>query len=342
MCALIPYVTTCKEVLLLVQLPFDEDLRSFEFPSPQEIESFQPTSSMENAAADIIQAMNLEEPDRNEEKKLHPKYIFDPIIQRFHTNVWYRILTGKTDIQEIDDELYELYFPDKKLLQKAKPAMDFFRQVSNLTEVEGITTGAKRQWDALSISSDLTNNSNNSNSNSLMNKKIRIFGISGNEDNGNLLASTKVTKVSDLTPVEDFNSMIDNPDPSFADLAINQMKEVILNFVKSAVTNAFLVKAVDCMRALRNGCIKQEEPNVFNLFLKEVKKQAKLLGKEEFLELLDSNGIFSISNEEPTNPISTSSYQFVPEIKQQQQQVQSNSTEQEEDVADAEDLLADL
>eukprot|EP00298_Acanthocystis_sp_HF-20_P010028 c18632_g2_i3.p1 GENE.c18632_g2_i3~~c18632_g2_i3.p1 ORF type:complete len:345 (+),score=134.76 c18632_g2_i3:90-1037(+) len=315
MCALIPYVTTCKEVLLLVQLPFDEDLRSFEFPSPQEIESFQPTSSMENAAADIIQAMNLEEPDRNEEKKLHPKYIFDPIIQRFHTNVWYRILTGKTDIQEIDDELYELYFPDKKLLQKAKPAMDFFRQVSNLTEVEGITTGAKRQWDALSIR---------------------------NEDNGNLLASTKVTKVSDLTPVEDFNSMIDNPDPSFADLAINQMKEVILNFVKSAVTNAFLVKAVDCMRALRNGCIKQEEPNVFNLFLKEVKKQAKLLGKEEFLELLDSNGIFSISNEEPTNPISTSSYQFVPEIKQQQQQVQSNSTEQEEDVADAEDLLADL
>ena len=95
----------------------------------------------------------------------------------------------------------------------------------------------------------------------------------------NLLGSTRVTTVGELSPVEDFNAMIEDHDPKIADQAINEIQGIISKLVKSAVTGAMVGKAVNCVKAFRIGCVKQEEPQVFNRYFDGLMKESVLAGR---------------------------------------------------------------
>jgi len=50
------------------------------------------------------------------------------------------------------------------------------------------------------------------------------------------------------------------------------MKDIILRFINESLMGSFYTKALDCLLVLQESCIKDEEPEVFNLFLKDLKK----------------------------------------------------------------------
>lgn len=75
--------------------------------------------------------------------------------------------------------------------------------------------------------------------------------------------SIKVEKIGDSTPVQDFEAMISRRDsPDWVLKAINDMKNKIFDMVEDSHEGDNYAKAVECLVALRKGCILEQ---VFHL-----------------------------------------------------------------------------
>lgn len=75
--------------------------------------------------------------------------------------------------------------------------------------------------------------------------------------------SIKVEKIGDSTPVQDFEAMISRRDsPDWVLKAINDLKNKIFDMVEDSHEGDNYTKAVECLVALRKGCILEQ---VFHL-----------------------------------------------------------------------------
>lgn len=71
--------------------------------------------------------------------------------------------------------------------------------------------------------------------------------------------SIKVEKIGDLTPVQDFEAMISRRDsPDWVVKAIKDMKDKIFDMVEDSHEGDNYPKALDCLVALRKGCILEQ------------------------------------------------------------------------------------
>lgn len=81
-------------------------------------------------------------------------------------------------------------------------------------------------------------------------------------------------------------------------LALEQMRNIIIKFILESFKGSYYIKAMDCIRALRDTCIEADEVDFFNKFLEDLKKD---FPKEKFMEiwkLLIDNKITLISDKE--------------------------------------------
>lgn len=75
----------------------------------------------------------------------------------------------------------------------------------------------------------------------------------------------QVDKISTVSPVDDLRAMLARRDDAkIATRAIVEMIEVIKNLVKESYGDANYAKAIDCLVALRAGCVQMEEFKLFN------------------------------------------------------------------------------
>jgi len=81
-----------------------------------------------------------------------------------------------------------------------------------------------------------------------------------------------VDEVGTVTPVEDFKAMLKRKDVDLVDIAIEQMKKRIVGLVNDSVKGSHYDKALDCLVALREGCVVEQEAEAFNKFLVDIKK----------------------------------------------------------------------
>jgi ATP-dependent DNA helicase 2 subunit 2 len=110
-------------------------------------------------------------------------------------------------------------------------------------------------------------------------------------------------QISQNYAVTDFNAMIEYKSEDLVDKAVKQMKSIIIDIVKASLSGSHFAKALECMKALRRGCVVEEEPESFNDFMNRIKK---LTLKEKtfysFFKSLKENGIKLIAeNEVRTN-----------------------------------------
>lgn len=73
--ALFPHVSKKQPLLYLVQLPTNEDIRDYQFPS-----LVASTNSQREAASNFIDALDL---TKGEEERIDPKMTFNPALQYF-------------------------------------------------------------------------------------------------------------------------------------------------------------------------------------------------------------------------------------------------------------------
>ena len=82
---------------------------------------------------------------------------------------------------------------------------------------------------------------------------------SANVDTNEHTSSVKVEKIGDSTPMQDFEAMISRRDsPKWVDKAITDMKNKICNLVEDSYNGDNYPKAVECLNALRKGCILEQ------------------------------------------------------------------------------------
>jgi ATP-dependent DNA helicase 2 subunit 2 len=99
--------------------------------------------------------------------------------------------------------------------------------------------------------------------------------------------------------ISDFNAMMTFRGEDLVDKAVTQMKSIILDIVKKSLSGSHFSKALECMKALRRGCVTEEEAKSFNDFLGKIKK---ISGSDKaflsFFKSLKENGILLISDSE--------------------------------------------
>lgn len=82
---------------------------------------------------------------------------------------------------------------------------------------------------------------------------------SANPDTNENTSLVKVEKIGDSTPIQDFEAMISRRDsPDWVDKAITDMKNKIFSLVEDSHNGDNYPKAVECINALRKGCILEQ------------------------------------------------------------------------------------
>ena len=85
-----------------------------------------------------------------------------------------------------------------------------------------------------------------------------------------------------MTPIEDFKEMVGNKKVDYTVKAMNLMSEMVIKFVCDSFKGSYFIKAIECIKVLRQTAIDEDEVDLFNDFLNELKK---LFPKEKFLEI---------------------------------------------------------
>ena len=69
----------------------------------------------------------------------------------------------------------------------------------------------------------------------------------------------EVKEISSVNPIEDFGKMISDRKVDRVSDAITQMQNLIERFVKNSLKGDLYQKAIECLQALRESCIKEDE-----------------------------------------------------------------------------------
>ncbi|XP_061371049.1 ATP-dependent DNA helicase 2 subunit KU80 isoform X2 [Gastrolobium bilobum] len=262
-------------------LPFAEDVREFQFPSFSNFPaSWQPNEQQLEAAANLIKTFDLA--PHGKEEVLLPDFTPNPVLERFYRYLELKSKHPDAAVPPIDDTLKKITEPDTDLLLQNKSMIDSFRRSFELKE-NPIKKSRRLLREKRSVSSDEEGKGN------ITAQPANLIGYT----------SIKVENIGDLTPVQDFEAMISRRDsPDWVVKAIKDMKNKIFDLVEDSHEGDNYPKALECLVALRKGCILEQEPKQFNDFLKHLCNFCQEKNLHSFSEYLASNGLTLISKTE--------------------------------------------
>ncbi|CAK8575064.1 unnamed protein product [Lathyrus sativus] len=230
-------------------LPFAEDVREFQFSSFTNFPvSCQPNKQQLESAANFIKMLDLA-PD-GEKEVLLPDFTPNPVLARFYHYLDLKSKHPDAAVPPLDYTLRKITEPETDLVLQNQSVIDSFRRSF---EQQGNPLKKRRR-----LLREKTNDEGKENITAPPANLIEYTPI-------------KVEKIGDSTPVQDFEAMISRRDsPDWVLKAINDMKNKIFDMVEDSHEGDNYAKAVECLVALRKGCILEQEPNQFNNFLKHL------------------------------------------------------------------------
>jgi len=261
-------------------IPFVEDIREFPFAS---FDSFpasqQPNIVQQEAADNFVQMLDLAPPGR--EEALLPELTLNPILERFYSFLDTKSRRSDADVPPVDDAVKSIIEPDPELI--AKNELDRFCSQFQLKMNPKKDKASKKFWrDKPSLSEEAAGKEAGDDVQD---------GISFDS-----LAARKTEQIGSLTPVQDFEAMLARRDSDeWVPKAIREMKKLITDLLDSSYKGNTYHKAMDCLVALRNGCVQQEEPIEFNNFMRELGNNCQGKRLNDFWELIVSKN-FSLIN----------------------------------------------
>ncbi|XP_012083570.1 ATP-dependent DNA helicase 2 subunit KU80 isoform X2 [Jatropha curcas] len=262
-------------------LPFAEDVREFQFASFSNFPaSWQPSKQQQEAADNLVMMLDLAQPGR--EEALLPDFTPNPILERFYHHLELKSKNPDAAVPPLDRTLKKITEPDPQLLSENKSFIDAFCKSFEVKENPKLKKSTRRFLREKPSGSDDERDYVNA-SDALAVKS----------------AESQVEKIGDSTPVQDFEAMMSRRDsPDWVVKAIEGIKNKIYSLVQNHCGVDNYPKALECLAALRKGCIIEQEPKQFNDFLRHLIRfcQEKKLGS--FCEFLMSNELTLISKSE--------------------------------------------
>ncbi|XP_065859428.1 ATP-dependent DNA helicase 2 subunit KU80 [Euphorbia lathyris] len=247
-------------------LPFAEDIREFQFPSLNNSPaSWQPNEKQQEAADNLVLMLDLAPPGK--EEALLPEFTPNPILERFYHCLELKSKQPDAAVPPLDRTLKKITEPDPQLLRENNRVIDMFLKNFEVKE------------------------------NPRLKKSTRRFlpeKPSGSDDEKDYGPG-----IGDSTPVQDFEAMMSRrDDPDWIGKAIEGMKNKIYNMVENSYQGDTYPKALECLVALRKGCVCEQEPKQFNDFLRYLIKYCQENKLGSFCEFLTSKGLTLISKSE--------------------------------------------
>lgn len=267
-------------------LPFAEDVREFQFPSFNNLpSSMLPNKEQQEAADNLVKMLELAPTGKGE--CLRPDFTPNPVLERFYRYLELKSRHPDAAVPPLDETLKMITEPDSDLLSHSKPVIDEFRRLFELKENPKLKKSTRRLF------RDKPSGSNEEREDP------------GNIDDAEAINSTehvstcKVQKIGDSTPVQDFESMMLRRDGAeWVNKAITDMKRIILQLITDSFEGDTFEKVLECLVALRKGCILEQEPKQFNDFLLKLCKFCTEKDLASFTEFLASKNVTLISKTE--------------------------------------------
>ncbi|RGB33638.1 SPOC like C-terminal domain-containing protein [Rhizophagus diaphanus] len=320
---LVPYIKPPKECLYFARIPFKEDYRRFTFPSLDrivtktgkelDVHEYLPTDEMLDKMGNFIENLDLmnaaTDGKGNSREYLKVKECYNPINVMIKKAVSHKALYPEESLPQPDPALKAQTRMLPSLVEKNKELVEEMRALFKIKEVKGKGKTTKRRFaDAnVVIEQNLSLDQLLNNGNTLENGKKPKSENGDREDSLILDKKDSVREVGFTDPLGNFKEMIANREEDLVTQAVEQMCQVIEHFVKSSFGASLYEKALECLKLLRETCAKENESEMFNKFLKDLKTLAFTCNpsKTDFWELLGSNKLTLISNKEADDSSTT-------------------------------------
>lgn len=301
---LFPRVKNSRHAFIANDLPFDEDLRRFPFASwPQQLKPDNTGGhAQERAAQDLIDSMTLmvkeDEEDSDEEEWAKPVSMMNPVLQSFYHNVALRAQDPSADLQPPNPRILSYTQAPEVMMERSKARIRTFNEAfptemvpkkkRKRQRVQGISDWKQyEEGDLAALLGEPVKKEE---------AKDENDGLGLDDDDGlglNDVLEGQVTSIGSATPTDDFvsiyNRMAQSGDPGRFKKLCAEMWQMVHNTIQNSFQAFDYPKAVDCVKCLREHCIKEEEPNDFNAAAREFKRLYKSPKPAVWRTLADAN-----------------------------------------------------
>lgn len=269
--------------LYMSELPTSEDMRMYNFGSIK-------TSNQKERAMmkEFIERMDIDNfinEDGEIEELLKPKEIPNPRNQVMFDRIIQKglgVIDNSAPIN-VPDNIKEILYTETLTHPKVADIDDKLKDIFGLEElVEQEEKVEKVYWtDILKAEKGLTEEERQA----LKNK---------NKDDEPI-----IRKISKNYPISDFRDMLRNRKEDLVESAVKQMQDHIVDTVKNTMRDDVYEKALECFIVMREGCVNEEEFDLFNDFLYMLKKKStKDPNFETFFQKIKDNKLSLIHEKE--------------------------------------------
>jgi len=229
--------------------------------------------------------------DGDRSESLRPQNTFNPILQRFYSNLQTRALDPHAALQEVSPLVTKYLEPDAALFENEETAAaltEFERQFeTKVIPKKEMKAKKPKQWNEVSDELDLmmVDNADSSDRNKAEEHHDGAVDEDGDMGLDSLIQVNEVKNIGTRDPIGDFNKLLSQR--SSADLFERlsaSMWEVVRRLIDASYGDLEFKKAVQCISHLKRSCIVEEEPKQFNEEL--IRFKGKYVDKDKLWQLM--------------------------------------------------------
>ncbi|KAF7709735.1 X-ray repair cross-complementing protein 5 isoform X2 [Silurus meridionalis] len=282
--AAFPCIKDTYECLVYVQLPYNEDLRQFAFPSLESNKKFAPSEAQLSAVDNLISSMMLMEEGEDGEMEdiFKVNKIPNPHFQRLFQCLHHCGLNPDSPLPPMEPGLKRMLDRPQAISARCNAPMQEMKNLFTLKEVVQ-KKGQKTSADVFGNSTDEPDT-----------KKFKM-----EEGEKFSLAETSegnVTSVGSVNPAENFRTLVVKKTIPF-DQACEQLTHRMEQLLGNRSTDYYM-KTIACIQAFREQSIKVSNATLFNNYMQSLKNSVPDKNLQEFWDLLVADSITLISKDE--------------------------------------------
>jgi len=347
----IPIIKANYDCMYWCQLPYSDDYRSYTFPSFNNI--LNPakekkskydtkkvsTEEVSNKFEELINSMDLTADEDNE--LFAPKSVYNLSYQYLYQCIRHRAVNPNDPLPEKEDRLLNMISPNSEIVNKSKKIAS---ELKEMFKIEKVDNNDKNKKGFGEVVDNEIKNLINDIKNPESTVKFKTEEEINNMHMENII-ETSVKDIGSMNPVEDFKAMVNQQDATILDKALHKMTAMILNLIRNAISNQSYEKILNCIKVLRETCIKEDEGNFFNDFMKDLKKNLtipdvdeKIYIHRDFWQVMIDNEMNLIKSEEGKEGVTEEEYAKFLEIPSKAVE-NSIKESQAENTGDIDDLV---
>ncbi|CAG8508092.1 1836_t:CDS:10 [Paraglomus occultum] len=271
MLGLIPHITAERELIYGYMLPFNEDIRYYEFPPLDRVQSQKgeirsdhpllPSPELSDKMRQFIEQMdlmNVPDEDGQPTEYLHKKQ-FNPTAVLIKKSVNHRALNPGAELPPPDESVLSILKPLPDMINRNQSLADELAELCDIVKSQEKQKRSRRDRGEEVEEEEVDID--------------ELFALASDEQSKRTRreeGSGSSMTVGREDPIRDFEAMVAYRAEDLVTTAVEQMCAVIKEFISGDDLEKHAL-ALNCIKVLRNACTKENESDTFNNFLRELR-----------------------------------------------------------------------